>query len=284
MLTLSLDVGATKTHLGLLDGFQVRREETYLTHAKRPKHEVLKSLLENTRKFLGADWKKLAALNCAWAGEVEPIKGLIRSASNFSDFNNVEIVKIFRNEFRKPATIENDAKCFTLAESVLGKGKNYSFVLGLTVGTGIGAALVIDKKLLRGRDNLAGEAGHIMIASSWPKELPARRCGCPVGRHWEAFSSGPAWQVLAKNYNSQRADEIVARNLGRGVASLITLFNPQVVIIGGGLLARSSLFNKLRKEVKNYLPYEVLKSTLITKPLLGMRAILVGAKLAGRNI
>jgi len=283
MITLSIDVGATKTHFGLLDGFKVTRDWSALTYAKRTKGEVIKNLLVNTRQFLGADLKKVEVINIAWAGEVVADKGIVRSASNFNNFKNVELGKIIKAELRRPVTLENDAKCFAIAESILGRGKNFSLVLGLTIGTGIGAGLVIDKKLFRGRDNLAGEAGHALFSLTWPKDLPTRKCGCPVGSHWEALASGPAWSLLEKNYRAGRADEIIANNLARGIASLITIYNPHIVVIGGGLANRSTLFNRLRKKVRDYLPYEVLKSTPLVKPLLGDKAILIGAKLAGRG-
>jgi glucokinase len=177
-----------------------------------------------------------------------------------------------------PTAIENDANCAVHAETWVGAAQHGRYVLGLTLGTGIGGALVIDGKLYHGASDAAGEFGHMVIDINGPL------CGCGQHGCLEAFASGKniarrACEFLQGGRASmltalvdgdlskvtaelvyqaagegdalarQVADD-TARYLGIGVANLLNIFNPDVVVILGGVThARDQLFEPLRREV-----------------------------------
>jgi len=161
---------------------------------------------------------------------------------------------------RAPVTVENDANCAALAEATVGAGRGHRMVLMVTVGTGIGGGLVIDGRIERGRGFL-GEIGHTTLDPDGPM--------CSCGRHgcWEAFASGSAldgasaWIVrtdpegvlaeqvaeeepsgshlvtaaLAGDPVTRQAFDEIAMHFGRGLANMVAVFDPDVIVVGGGV-------------------------------------------------
>jgi len=178
-----------------------------------------------------------------------------------------------------PATLDNDANCAIFGEWWRGAARGAQHVVGLTIGTGIGGGIVLDGEIYRGASDIAGEIGHMTI------DLNGRRCKCGNYGCLEAYASGPAIAAravegveagaetsLPKYVNGDLAKitaqlvyeaahdgddyalEVVkdtSKFLGAGVANIINIFNPQVVVICGGVtLAGERLFGPLRSEVK----------------------------------
>lgn len=178
-----------------------------------------------------------------------------------------------------PASLDNDANCATLGEWWCGAAKGARHVIGITIGTGIGGGLILDGRLFHGASDVAGEIGHTTIDST------GRRCKCGNYGCLEAYASGPAIAERAREalaggepsvltkmvkddlsritaqivYDAAKKDDDVARQvvretanfLGAGVANLLNIFNPDVVVIAGGVTqAGEPLFEPLRAEVR----------------------------------
>ncbi|HVE80091.1 MAG TPA: ROK family protein, partial [Gemmatimonadaceae bacterium] len=180
---------------------------------------------------------------------------------------------------RLPATLDNDANCATYGEWWQGAAKGARNVVGMTIGTGIGGGLIIEGRLYHGASDVAGEIGHTTIDST------GRRCKCGNYGCLEAYASGPSIAERAREalgggevsilttvvagrveditaqvvYEAAKRGDAVAREvvrdtarfLGAGVANLLNIFNPNVVVIAGGVTqAGDYLFEPLRAEVK----------------------------------
>jgi glucokinase len=178
-----------------------------------------------------------------------------------------------------PVTLDNDANCATLGEWWVGAAKGGRNVVGLTIGTGIGGGLILDGKLYHGSSDVAGEIGHTTIDST------GRRCKCGNYGCLEAYTSGPAIAERAREalagdsnsmlpgmvqgrleritaqtvYDASRLGDMIAREvvrdtarfLGAGIANLLNIFNPDVVVVAGGVTAAGdALFEPLRAEVR----------------------------------
>ena len=210
-----------------------------------------------------------------------------------------------------PAAIDNDANCATYGEWWLGAARGGRNVVGITIGTGIGGGLILDGKLYHGSSDMAGELGHITI------DQMGRRCGCGNYGCLEAYASGPAIaerarEALALDVASMlpgmvdgnltritaqtvydaaaRGDEIArevvrdtARFLGTGVANLLNIFNPDVVVIAGGVTqAGEALFEPLRAEVRRRAFRSAVQAVRIVAGELPGTAGVVGAVAAFR--
>jgi glucokinase len=205
-----------------------------------------------------------------------------------------------------PATLDNDANCATVGEWWCGAARGARHVIGVTIGTGIGGGLIIDGELYHGASDVAGEIGHMTIDST------GRRCKCGNYGCLEAYASGPAIAERAREalddgeasllrdlvdcdlsrltarfvYEaSTRGDPIArevvrdtARFLGAGLANLLNIFNPDVVVLAGGVTdAGDALFEPLRGEIRRRAFRPAVDACRIVSGALGGSAGVIGA-------
>ena len=205
-----------------------------------------------------------------------------------------------------PATLDNDANCATFGEWWIGAAKGARHVVGLTIGTGIGGGIILDGTLFHGASDVAGELGHITIDST------GRRCGCGNYGCLEAYASGPAIAERAREalaggepsmlpelvagdlsritaatvYDAaHRGDDVAghvvrdtAKFLGIGVANFLNIFNPEVVVLAGGVTqAGDALFEPLRAEVRRRAFAPAVEACRIVPGILDGNAGVIGA-------
>ena len=211
-------------------------------------------------------------------GPLDREKGLVLITPNLG-WTNFPLRERVSAAIGLPATLDNDANCAVLGEWWMGAGRGSRYLVGMTIGTGIGGGIVIDGRLYHGASDAAGEIGHTTIDST------GRRCKCGNYGCIEAYASGPAIAARAvegieagaesslpgfvggdlsrvtaqtvyecAHAGDEYANEVVrdtAKFLGAGIANLINIFNPDtLVILGGVTLAGDRLFTPLRSEVK----------------------------------
>jgi len=210
---------------------------------------VLVSSFEPTKNNLGKN-KIIEEVICLaddlLVGQVR-LKGVALawpSTVNLS-LSGQEMKNILQKKFKVPVILENDANVFTLAEAKLGQGKKYKVVVGLTLGTGVGCGLVIDKKIYHGAGQ-ASEFGHVSLNFSGPK------CACGNYGCFEEFAGSRAIERLAKKYKfknktgqdlyelaiqgDKRATKLwqeFGKQLAWGIISVINALDPEIVVVGG---------------------------------------------------
>ncbi|MBI4280830.1 ROK family protein, partial [Candidatus Uhrbacteria bacterium] len=214
----------------------------------------------------------------------------------------VNLKTLLQKKFRRPVAVANDAQCFAMAEARLGAGKSYASVFGLTLGTGIGGGWIIDKKLVSGSTHTAGEIGHTLISFPNQKNLPPCSCG-KIG-HLEEFAGGARLikrfrdktgsslktiQELEMLYrkNHRLAKAVVQEAnlaLAMSFSNLLTLLNPDCLVVGGGLAKFSDLWQPAIRIARRLVPFPELKQTPILYSKLGDKAVLIGASLLRQNL
>lgn len=274
---IALDIGATKILGASMQGKKVIQKTKRPTAAKAGKARVLKNITTVVEN-LKIPGYRLTKIGIGLAGQIDNKNGVVLSTGNFGqDFKNVKLAKILNTKFKVPVKVDNDVKQFILAEAKWGAGKGYKNIVGLTFGTGIGGGIVMNNEMWRGMDNTAGEAGHMKIAGQWIG--PAPICGCKQKYCWESMASGRAWQKLYKKYNKKKADEIIVHNIVTGLLNLCQIINPEIFILGGGLMEHGDMLPKIKKEFNSRCTHPWFKKTKIVRARLGDEAILLGALL-----
>ena len=211
-----------------------------------------------------------ASVGVGIPGAISPASGLVKNA-NSTWLIGRSFDRDLSATLGREVRIENDANCFALSEAVDGAAADASPVFGVILGTGVGGGIVIDGRPLVGRQAIAGEWGHNPLP--WPNgdERPGSLCYC--GRHGciETFLSGPG---LARDYAAAggatlRAEQIAGRaaageaaaeaalqryedRLARGLAAVINLLDPEVIVLGGGLSNLSRLYSALPERLPDY--------------------------------
>lgn len=278
---VGVDVGGTNIVVGTVaqDGSEIVGVESAPTLPEQGPDAVVERIVQLVRRSMAlAPGKEIAGVGIGSPGPLDTKTGVVLLTPNLG-WHNMPLRDRVANALGLPATLDNDANCAVFGEWWRGAARGADYVVGLTIGTGIGGGIVLHGDLYHGASDLAGEIGHMTIDST------GRLCKCGNYGCLEAYASGPAIaaravegmaagvettlprfvdgdlskitaQVVyeAAHNGDDYALEVVrdtAKFLGAGVASLLNVFNPQVVVICGGVtLAGDRLFVPLRSEVK----------------------------------
>ncbi len=204
-------------------------------------------------------------------GSLSPRTGLVQNG-NSTWLNGKPFQKDLELALGCKVRLANDANCFALSEAVDGAAKDHNNVFGVIIGTGCGGALVVNKKLINGPRNITGEWGHVPLPWMRKEEHPGPLCWCGQLGCMETFVSGPA---LALDHFQQTGQQISAHllhqhaqdgdkaalaslsrhssRLARGLAMVSNIFDPDVIVLGGGLSQMSHLYEQLPELIAPYL-------------------------------
>jgi len=206
-------------------------------------------------------------------GTISKKTGLLKN-SNTQCLIGMPLKDDLENKFRKKISMENDANCFAMAEATIGVAKNYKVVFGVIMGTGVGGGIVIDGKIHHGRTNIAGEWGHHTL------HLNGNKCYCGKQGCAETYLSGPAlerrWNEITgkkellpdiiKNLDSSEFNKWkkeFIENFGTGLANVVDILDPDVIVIGGGLSNIDFLYSEGIQNV-----YQKVFSDIVDTPIL----------------
>ncbi|MFH1182330.1 MAG: ROK family protein [Candidatus Woesearchaeota archaeon] len=280
MKLVGLDVGGTK-----IEGVIFDKNLRILKRLRRPTRSG-KTPLENiisVAKYLLAG--KKYPLGVSMAG-YEGNFGM----PNIRELVGIDIAKVLSKRLGVPVAIENDAHCFALGECVIGAGIGTKNMVGVILGTGVGGGAVVDGLLIKGKDHAAAHFGHMIIDPSGPM------CNCGQKGDFESWCSGPhivkryvAAGGKIKNPDPKKifsSKEKVAKKiveetyekLAIGFANIINLYNPEIIVVGGGL-SNLPIYEKLNKLVKKYCTLGLERNVQIVKNKLGDSAGVYGAAL-----
>lgn len=259
-LTIGVDVGGTKTLCAVVDESGAVVEASY---APTPDEALGAAALEAAvvravEELAGG--RPLAGVGVAAAGFVDTSRSRVVFAPHLA-WRDSEVRTRLSSALGAPVALDNDANCAALAESEYGAAKGRSSALVITLGTGIGGAVLIEGRLWRGATGMAGEFGHMQVVPE------GRPCECGQVGCWEQYCSGRAVAramgldpssgvgatiaagAAAGDSSARAAYEEVGRWLGRGVTALVAAFDPEVVVVGGGAAAAGDLLLEPARQV-----------------------------------
>jgi glucokinase len=236
----------------------------------------------------------LCAIGIGCAGPVDPVAGTIDNPYTLPTWDGVNIVAPLQATFGIPVALENDADAAAMGEYWLGAGQGGRVVVMVTVGTGIGGGVVIDGRIYRGTGRAHPEIGHLALDPTGPA------CYCGIRGCWESIASGPAMaEAVAQQMPGQvagpltgeqvvalaRSGDPTARSVveraaqatARGVFSLINLYLPDVVVLGGGVMDAFDLFEPAIRALVARDTMAPVGRIAIRKASLGNEAGLLGA-------
>ncbi|HYK82860.1 MAG TPA: ROK family protein [Gemmatimonadales bacterium] len=278
---VGIDIGGTNLVAGTVaeDGSELVGLVSEPTFVEQGADAVLERIARLARASMAAaGGREIVGLGIGSPGPLDTARGVVLLTPNLG-WTNYPVRDRLAGLLGLPATLDNDANCAIFGEWWRGAARGADHVVGLTIGTGIGGGIVLGGEIYHGASDIAGEIGHMTIDST------GRRCKCGNYGCLEAYASGPAIAARAVEGIEAGADtslpryvagdltkitaqvvyeaahdgddyarEVVndtAKFLGAGVANVINIFNPQVVVICGGVtLAGARLFTPLLREVK----------------------------------
>lgn len=301
---IGIDLGGTKIK-GIICGLDgsILSEYTIATDAEEGEQAVFNRILSTIDEVI-REWQgsiqDIKAIGIGSPGPLNPREGMITNPANLP-FNNFNIVKPIFEKYKIPTYLDNDANVAAIGEYMFGAGKGTQNMIYVTVSTGIGGGAIINKKIYRGHTNNSLEVGHTTILPDGPKCncgnygcLEVLASGTAIGRQArEAVKSGeitslskyqsPTAQEVFKEaaIGDKVSQEILDRSLtylGIGISNIITNFDPEIVIIGGGVSKGGEIvFDKVREVVSKRCMKTYVDSCKILPAELGTDAGAIGA-------
>ena len=287
---IGIDLGGTNVRVGLVDEqwniLNLIQESTEAEKGHNYTIEKMKAMIEQIK-----DGKSIKGIGIGAPGPLDFNKGIILSPPNLPGWDEIPLVKIFEDHFSVPVHLNNDANVAGLAEAVAGSGVGSESVYYMTVSTGIGGAFIIDKQLFNGANGYAGEIGNMIIEPNGYKHnnlnqgsFEGLASGTSIGRRaYEQFGiEGGAKNVFFLAEQGDQHAQIVIDDtvnyLAMGIANIAHVVNPQIFIVGGGVMeSKQFILAPLQEKVKEYVYPQLASSIKIVPTTLGGHAGVIGA-------
>ena len=249
---IGIDLGGTKIEAALFDRSNT---DLFRKRINTPKNdyratlEAIRDLVLEAEQSTGLE----ATVGVGIPGTISPQSGLVKNA-NSTWLIGKPLDKDLSHLLERPIRFANDANCFALSEAVDGAAKDARVVFGVILGTGCGGGIVVNRTVLVGANAIGGEWGHTPLPAPTADEIPGPACYCGRRGCLETWISGPAFEAQYANTTgiAASAADITSRaiagdmkaracfdlwlgRLGRGLAGIINVLDPDIIVLGGGL-------------------------------------------------
>jgi glucokinase len=290
----AVDIGGTKIAVGAVteNGFIVQRLECPTRPAEgfRVAMRRTNEMLRELERHAGAPY---AGIGVASPSPLDAFRGILGEVGTLPGWEGGNLVEAIEDEFGVAVVVENDADAAALAEAEWGSGQGSGSFIYVTISTGIGAGIIVGGKLYRGVDGAHPEIGHMILDASGPK------CYCNAPGCWEVLAAGPAMTAwmraqcpeagelsaaeicdLARQGHelAWRAVEREGYYIGLGLANLVTVYTPEIIALGGGVMKSADLFLESARQVIRDVATQVpAEKTRLVMASLGADTGLAGA-------
>ena len=300
---IGIDLGGTSIKYALVDKagnsfFEGKLPSFASVSAAKVMEQLIKAATLLKDEAAKQDWNVLG-IGLGTPGIVDETNRIVLGgAENIIGWGNIDVASLMEKQMSLPVVVGNDANLMGLGETKYGAGRGCTHVVFLTVGTGIGGAVIIDGKLFNGYANRGTELGHVPLIAN------GEHCACGAVGCLEYYASTSAltrrFSILAKEQNlsfdTEINGELIVRlyhedfplavecmnehfyYLGRGIAGFVNIFSPQRIVIGGGVAESGSFYlEKIRAVFKKHVIADCALNTKIVAAELGNKAGLIGA-------
>ena len=269
-MKIGIDLGGTKTE-GILidnDGIELKRDRI---KTEKNYEGTIKGIVSIVKQF-EKEFGNSSSIGIGMPGAISSDSALVKNANSIW-LNGQPLKKDLQIVLDRKINLENDANCFTLSEAVDGAGKGHSVVFGVIIGTGTGGGIVVDNKVLRGKNNIAGEWGHISLPNRTDNEKKyVKECYCGKNGCMETYVSGPGFasvfnlknntdydshKILDELKNEKEQAKIAfdqyVDHLARGLSLVCNILDPDIIVLGGGMSNISYIYENIDEAFKKYI-------------------------------
>ncbi len=315
MVYLGVDLGGTGIKVGLVtEKGEILAKGSTPTLRERPYQEIIADIANLCKRVVadaGKSIENVAAIGVGIPGICDPHTGVIPFCTNLG-WHEVPFVEELQKHIDKPVIMDNDATVAGYAESIAGVSAGTDLSVFLTLGTGVGGAIILNGKPFSGAHGVGSELGHLII------RMDGDPCNCGNAGCFERYASATAIIRMGKEAVARHPESrIVSRvngdlsrvnaktvidcakegdkaameafgeyvkGLATGIVSIIHMFDPEVIALGGGVsMAGDFLLDAVRKEIPKMVMYKTMPFARIELAQLGADAGIIGAALLGRN-
>ena len=291
-MRLGIDLGGTKIEAAIIDdsGSLICRERV-----PTPKdYNAILQAITGLRDQVAGTYGYEGPVGICTPGSTSKSTGLMQG-SNSQSLNGRNLVADLQATLNTPVRISNDANCFALSEAIDGAGAGYESVFGVIIGTGCGGGIVVDQKIVGGVNGIAGEWGHVPLP--WPVdyEYEGHECWCGRTGCLETYISGTGLELDYFRIANEKLDaktilekaetgdivadsvlQVLEDRIGRGLAMIINILDPDAIVLGGGLSNIERLYTNVPRKWPGYVFSKSIDTKLL-KPKYGDSSGIRGA-------
>ncbi len=277
-MKIGIDLGGTKTEGILIDNSgkelsrnRIKTEKNY--------EGTIQGIISIVKNFEN-DFGNSQSVGIGMPGAVSKDSALVKNANSIW-LNGKPFKKDLEKKLNRNVNLENDANCFSLSEAVDGAGQGHSVVFGVIIGTGTGGGIVVNQKVINGKNNIAGEWGHVSLPNrSEDEKKYVKQCYCEKNGCMETYVSGPGFangfnlkhntnhnsHAIIEEFNNNEQRAITALNgyvdhLARGLSLICNILDPDIIVLGGGMSNISYIY----ENINNALKKNIFSNTFETK-------------------
>ena len=278
-MKIGIDLGGTKT-----EGLLIDSEGKELTKKRIQTEKNYQGTIDGIITIVSEFEKKFGtvdSIGIGMPGAISFDSSLIKNANSIW-LNNKPLKKDLEDHLKRKINLENDANCFALSEAVDGAGIDYSVVFGVILGTGVGGGIIVNKKILQGRNKIGGEWGHVTLPNRTEDEKKyVKKCYCKKEGCLETYISGPGFASLynlrnntnldshriIKEYPHEQKSVIALENyvdhLARGLSVVINVLDPDIIVLGGGMSNVDYIYENINNKIKKYVFTDICHTKII---------------------
>lgn len=283
---IGIDLGGTQLRVAAITGEGVILEQRkMLTDSARGYRAIVADMQRACLSLMQAH--RVAGIGVIAPGPLDAVNGVVHAQPTLPDWDAVPLKAMLETEFKVPVRLENDANGAALGEALLGAGRGYASVFYITVSTGVGGGFVYKRQLISGAHNCAGEIANMIISEEGPDgdglnrgALESLTSGTALGRQARAWGLTDAAELLTR---AELRTRFVA-HLSSGIANVIHTLNPDIIVMGGGVMNSQALFwDELQRQTDEKLYPYLRGKTRFALAALDGNAGIVGAALLARQ-
>jgi glucokinase len=271
---LGIDIGGTKIQAGVVQAGEIIQQVRFETSATAPKAQILSELAQQLAPLIDDE---VAGIGVGVPGLVDAENGVVHNVQNIPSWREVHLAQYLHGCFYKPVVVANDANAFAVGEKIYGQGQPYANLVGLVLGTGLGAGLVLNNQLYAGTLSSAGEFGGMPYLDKTLEDYCSGKFfGQRTGR------PGAEWHALAQQGNAEALALFAeyGRHLGRAIHFILYALAPEAIFLGGSVSQCFEYFEGGLHESLAAFPYRQVAERLVVRPsTIGNAAILGAAAL-----
>lgn len=255
---VGVDVGGTKINFGVVNDGKVIRTLKIKTPVNECKEMIVQMIIAGIEKVTnGLDFK---GIGMGVPGLLDEKRGIVYRVNNIPSWDEVHLKDSLSNHFSKETHLTNDANCYALGEKLYGKGLPYQNMVGVTLGTGLGAGIILNNKLHSGLFSCAGELGSIPY-----KDHNFEYYCC--GQYFKNVYQVSGKQLFAHARSGDKAALHIYKDFGKNIGELIKIIlhfiSPEAIFFGGSIVDANPYFHDSLMESVNEFPYEMVKNKLV---------------------
>lgn len=250
MMKIGIDLGGTNIRVGVVDKGVVKNKVTELCKANDEEVVVIDQLKSLIRQVITPD---IESIGIGVPSVVDAKKGIVYNVVNIPSWKEVHLKQILEEEFKIPVSVNNDCNCFALGEAHFGEAQGYKDAVCITLGTGVGAGIIIDRKLYNGGNTGAGEIGSLPYLKY---DYEAYCSSSYFARVHGTTGKNAFEKAILENPEALEVWKEIGFHIGNLMKAILFTYDPSVVVIGGSISKAYTFFAPAMLDVIKTFPYQ----------------------------